>query len=173
MESVHERNAAATSRTFAAAMRERDFETLGETLADDVVLHSPITGSFPFEGREQVLDLLRIVRGALEDLNAVAEFGGDDTHALMFDARIGRQKIQAVDVLRFDAEGRIREFRIFIRPLPGLTALAAALAPQVAARAGRGLAALVGPPARMQAFLARVSERVAVRMLRRSFSRAG
>jgi hypothetical protein len=173
MESVQERNAAATSRTFAAAMRERDFETLGETLADDVVLHSPITGSFPFEGREQVLDLLRIVRGALEDLNAVAEFLDDETHALMFDARIGRQKIQAVDVLRFDAEGRIREFRIFIRPLPGLTALAAALAPQVAARGGRGLAALVGPPARIQAFLARVSDRVAVRMLRRSFSRAG
>ena len=173
MENVHERNAATTSQTFAAAMRERDFETLGATLADGVVLHSPITGSFPIEGREQVVDLLRIVRQALEDLQPVAELGDDDTHALMFEARIGRQKIQALDVLRFDAEGRIREFRIFIRPLPGLTALAAALAPEVAARGGRGLAALVGPPARMQAFLARVSDRVAVRMLRRSFSRAG
>jgi ketosteroid isomerase-like protein len=174
MENVHERNATTTSQTFAAAMRERDFETLGATLADDVVLHSPITGSFPIEGREQVVDLLRIVRQALEDLRPVAELGGDDdTHALMFEARIGRQKIQALDVLRFDAEGRIREFRIFIRPLPGLTALAAALAPEVAARGGRGLATLVGPPARMQAFLARVSDRVAVRMLRRSFSRAG
>src|SRR5215210_4260072 len=80
MESVHERDAGATSQRFAAAMRERDFETLGETLAADVVLHSPITGSFPFEGREQVLDLLRIVRGALEDLNPVASFGDDDTH---------------------------------------------------------------------------------------------
>jgi hypothetical protein len=173
MKSVHERDAGATSQRFAAAMRERDFETLGETLAEDVVLHSPITGSFPFEGREQVLDLLRIVRGALDDLNPVAAFGDDDTHAMMFEARVGRQKIQALDVLRFDAEGRIREFRIFIRPLPGLTALAAALAPQVAARSGRGQAALVGPPARMQAFLSRVSDRVAVRMLRRTFSRAG
>ena len=173
MEKVQERDTATTSRRFAAAMRERDFETLGETLADDVVLHSPITGSFPFQGREQVLDLLRIVRGALEDLSSVADFGDDDTHAMMFEARIGRQRIQALDVLRFDAEGLIREFRIFIRPLPGLTALAAALAPQVAARSGRGQAALVGPPARMQAFLARVSDRVAVRMLRRSFSRAG
>src|SRR3954451_15234669 len=173
MESVDERNAVNTSQTFAAATRDRDFESLGATLADDVVLHSPITGSFPIEGREQVVDLLRIVRQALEDLNQVAELGGDDTHALMFEARIGRQQIQALDVLRFNAEGRIREFRIFIRPLPGLTALAAALAPEVAARSGRGLAALVGPPARMQAFLARVSDRVAGRMLRRSFSRAG
>ena len=67
------------------------------------------------------MDLLRIVRQALEDLEPVAELGDDDTHALMFEARIGHQKIQALDVLRFDAEGRIREFRIFIRPLPGLT----------------------------------------------------
>jgi hypothetical protein len=173
MESVDERNATTTSQTFAAAMRDRDFETLGATLADDVVLHSPITGSFPFEGREQVVALLRIVRDALEDLKPVAEFGDDDTHALMFEARVGRQKIQALDVLRFDAEGRIREFRVFIRPLPGLAALSAAMAPQVAARGGRGRAALVGPPTRLQAFLARIGDRVAVRILRRSFSRGG
>ena len=173
MESVQERDTAATSRTFATAMRERDFETLGEALADDVVLHSPVTGSFPFEGRDQVLGILQIVRGALEDLNPVAEFGDDDTRAMMFEARVGRQKIQAMDVLRFDPDGRIREFRIFIRPLPGLTAFAAALAPQIAARSGRGQAALVGPPIRLQAFLARVGDRVAVRLLRRAFSRAG
>jgi hypothetical protein len=173
MESVHEQDAATTSQRFGAAMRERDFEALGQTLADDVVLHSPVTGSFPFEGRDQVLDILRLVRGALEDLNPVAEFGDDDTRAMMFEARIGRQKIQAVDVLRFDADGHIREFRIFIRPLPGLTAFAAALAPKLAARSGRGQAVLVGPPMRLQAFLARVGDRVAVRLLRRAFSRSG
>jgi len=173
MESVHERDAAATSQTVAAAMRERDFETLGEALADDVVLHSPITGSFRFEGREEVLALLRLVREAFEDLRPVAEFGDGDTRALMFDARIGRQKIQGVDVLRFDEAGRVREFRVFIRPLPGLTALAAALAPAVAAPAGRTRAALVGPPMWLQAFLARTGDRVAVRILRRSFNRAG
>jgi hypothetical protein len=173
MENVRERDTAITTQRFAAAMLGRDFEALGETIADDVVLHSPVTGSFPFEGRDQVLDILRIVRGALEDLNPVAEFGGDDTRAMMFEARIGRQEIQAMDVLRFDADGRIREFRIFIRPLPGLTAFAAVLAPKVAARSGRGQAALVGPPIRLQAFLARVGDRVAVRLLRRAFSRAG
>jgi SnoaL-like domain len=173
MESVQQRDAAATSLTVAAAMRERDFETLGEALADDVVLHSPITGNFRFEGREEVVALLRIVRQALEDLRAVTEFGDDDTRALMFDARVGRQEIQGVDVLRFDEEGRVREFLVFVRPLPGVTALAAALAPAVAARVGRTPAALVGPPMRMQAFLARTGDRVAGRLLRRSFSRAG
>jgi SnoaL-like domain len=172
MESTQVQDAAAASRAVGEAMRDQDFAALGEALAADVVLHSPITGAFRFEGREPVLAVLRIVRGALEDLHEIAEFGDDDTRALIFGARVGGQELQGLDVLRFDAEGRVREFRVFIRPLPGVTALAAAMAPDVA-RAGRTPATLVAPPMRMQAFLARVGDRVAGRILRRGFSRAG
>jgi len=49
--------------------------------------------------------------------------------------------MEAVDVMRLDGEGRVCEFTVFFRPLPGLAALAAALAPEVAPTRPRAIAA--------------------------------
>jgi hypothetical protein len=59
------------------AMEERDLEGVAEALAPDVVLHSPITSSFRFAGREEVTALLGIVRELLEDVDYFEEGVGD------------------------------------------------------------------------------------------------
>ncbi len=66
------------------AMEARDLEGVAEALAPDVVLHSPITSSFRFVGREEVTALLGIVRELLEDLDYFEDFGEDSTHLLGF-----------------------------------------------------------------------------------------
>ena len=173
MQSIQATDPETTTRAVMAAMRDRDFETFGRAIAPDVVLHSPITGRFTFEGRDAVLGLIRQVREAFEDFRPLTTFGEGDTRAVMFEARVHGEPLQGLDVLTFDAEGRISEFRVFMRPLPSVTTLMAELSGEVLAPAGRVRVALAGPPTRLQAALARTGDRMALGLLRRAFSRPG
>lgn len=132
-----------------AAFEARDSEGVARALAPDVVLHSPITSSFRFEGRDEVASLLNAVRGVVEDLRYLHDFGDGDVRVLVFTARVGGQRIEGSDILRLDDQGRAREIRVFVRPLAGLTAFAAALAPRLARRRGRvrsfAVARMLGP----------------------------
>jgi hypothetical protein len=46
---------------------------------------------------------------------------------LIFKARVGDRELEGLDVLRFDAEGKIAEFTVMVRPLSGAMALADAV----------------------------------------------
>ena len=132
-----------TSREIADAMLARDFARLREGLAPDVVLHSPITARFRFEGRDEVLDLMRIVRDSVDDLEYLHASQGDGEGTLFFRATVQGRPLEGSDYIRFDEQGRVAEFRIFIRPLPSLAKLAAVLAPPLARRHGRARALLL------------------------------
>jgi hypothetical protein len=43
---------------------------------------------------------------------------------LMFEADVGERSIQGIDILRFDADGRVRELIVMVRPMSGMHALA-------------------------------------------------
>jgi SnoaL-like protein len=140
------------------AFEAGDLHGVAEALAPDVVLHSPITSSFRFVGRDEVTALLGIVRKALEDLHYLEEFGEGRIHVLVFQARVNGQRLEGTDILRLDKQGRVREFKVFIRPLPGLTALAAALAPRLARETGRARSAAVAGMVRPIAAITRLGD---------------
>lgn len=140
------------------AMEARDFDGVAESLAPDVVLHSPITSSFRFVGRDEVATLLGIVRELLEDLHYLEDFGEGGAHLLAFRARVNGQRLEGTDVMQLDEQGRVRELRVFIRPLPGLTALTAALAPRLASRTGRARWATVAGMTRPLAAITRLAD---------------
>lgn len=117
----------APAHRFADAFLDRDHAAVERTLADDVRLRSPII-STPFEGKREVMHVLEVVRECFDELEMVDELGDDRTIMFSFNARIGRQQMRGVDILRLDGEGRIREFTIQVRPLAGVTELAAAIA---------------------------------------------
>ena len=50
----------------------------------------------------------------------------------MFEARVGDKKVQGIDVLRFDDDGKIDDFTVLVRPLSATIALAEAMGPKVA-----------------------------------------
>jgi SnoaL-like domain len=150
----------------SAAMQSRDFEAIRELTSPDVVLNSPITSSFRFEGPDEIVDLLRVVRDTYEYLEYTAVFGDGDTWAQVFRVRIRGQEMEGTDVMRLDEEGRIREFTVFFRPLPGLAALTAALAPGLARQRGRG-AALPAALTRPLELATRLGDRVAARLVGR------
>ena len=148
------------------AMRERDFAAMAEMLADDVVLNSPITASFKFEGRDNVIELLRIVRARFEKPPEYEHVVGDgDIWIQVSRTRARRRDIQAVAMLRFGEPGKIQEFTIFFRPMPALVAFAAAAAGPVVGRRSRVLGAVLGFLARPLAAQAHYGDKLAGRVV--------
>ncbi|MFQ5351899.1 MAG: nuclear transport factor 2 family protein [Candidatus Binatia bacterium] len=118
--------------TFRQAVESGDVEAMVATFAEDAVLHSPIT-FVPFEGREAIARLIRILAEVLEDFHYTDQLNAEDgTVGLVFRAHVGEKKVEGLDLLRFNDEGQIRDFTVMIRPRSATEALLAVVAPRLA-----------------------------------------
>ena len=115
---------------FRAAVEARDHDAMVATLAPNCQLFSPVAFK-PFDGREAVAELFWNLFEVFEDFSYVDELEGDDSHALIFRARVGDKAVHGLDHLRFDADGLIDEFTVMIRPLSALVAMGEAMGPRV------------------------------------------
>jgi hypothetical protein len=129
---------AALSDAFRDAVLARDHPAMIDTLADEVVFNSPVA-FLPFEGRDAVGQVLGAVMETFEDFRYTDELEGTTAHALVFSARVGAKELHGIDLLRFDSDGRIRDFTVLVRPLSGTIALAEAMGPKVAHLKGRAV----------------------------------
>ena len=111
---------------FRTAVEAGDLDGMVDALAEDVVFHSPITFK-PFEGRESVAMLLGVVFRTFEDFRYTDELDGDEVKALVFRAKVGDKQVEGLDLLRFDAAGKIADFTVMVRPLSAAMALAEAV----------------------------------------------
>ena len=158
---------AATAATLSAAIdvlrsaTERgDAEAVPDLLAPDVSFHSPLTSRARFEGKDEVVALLRDVFAVLENVQTDAPLAGDETRAFRFSASVRNVELGAVLYAIFDEHGLITEITVFGRPLPGAATLFATLPPRVSARRkGRLIGATVGVLARPLAFTMRTVDR--------------
>jgi hypothetical protein len=105
---------------FRRAAESKDLDLLRETLREDVVLHSPILFR-GFEGRDIVIVVLSQVIEVLEDFRYTDELVEGDTVALRFKAMVGDRELEGIDFLELDADGKIAELTVFMRPLSALT----------------------------------------------------
>jgi SnoaL-like protein len=119
------------SDPFRDAVLRGDLPAMVDALAPDVVFNSPVSFR-PFEGSDAVGQVLGAVLETFEDFRYTGELAGDTAHALVFEARVGEKQVQGIDLLRFDAEGKIDDFTVLVRPLSATIALAEAMGPKVA-----------------------------------------
>ena len=124
------------SDRFRVAAESKDFSAVGELFAEDVSFRSPVVFA-PYQGRDAVAMLLGAVVKVFEDFRYTDQVETGDTAVLVFEARIGDRELNGVDILRFDAEGRIGEMMVMVRPMSGMQALAGAMQAQLEA-AGSG-----------------------------------
>jgi len=117
----------ASPSAFRAAVEAADPERLVATLAPDVRFRSPAVYR-PYEGRDAVGALLRIVVTVFEDFRYVDELRGDDLEMLRFLARVGDRELEGVDLVRWNADSLVAELVVMIRPLSGLLATRDAMA---------------------------------------------
>jgi hypothetical protein len=111
---------------FREAIESKNIEAAMELLAEDVVFRSPAVFK-PYEGKEAVSFLLGTVAQVFEDFRYTAEVNDGDRTVLVFEARVGDRSVEGADFLRTNADGKIQEFVVMVRPLSGLTALAQAM----------------------------------------------
>jgi len=117
---------------FRAAVERMDIEAVSSLLAQDVCFHSPVT-FHPFVGREDVTRLLELVSQTFSDFCYTDELTVEGAEALVFRASVGDREIEGIDLLRFDGDGLISDFTVFLRPLSGLVPFAQAMGEKVAA----------------------------------------
>ena len=120
------------SDAFRAAAEAKDFSAARDLFAEDVVFRSPVVFK-PYEGRDALMVLLGAVVRVFEDFRYVEQVETGEAAVLMFEAKVGDRDVQGVDILRFDAEGRIGEMLVMVRPMSGMHALAEAMQAQLEA----------------------------------------
>jgi hypothetical protein len=101
--------------------REREAAGLDALLADDGVPYSPVVRA-PQAGKAVTrLDLgaaLQVLGDA--SLRSVRQIVGPRDAAMAFEVVLDGMAVSGVDLLRFDREGRIVEFKVPIRPLKAI-----------------------------------------------------
>lgn len=102
-------------------MLANDLALLAELIAPDAVFHSPVVHT-PQQGHGKVMMYLsaagkvfgngtfRYVREVIDGPEAVLEF----------EAEMDGIKVNGIDMIRFDLEGRIVDFKVMVRPLKAI-----------------------------------------------------
>lgn len=134
-----------TADQFRAAVDAHDLAALDALFTEDVRLNSPVK-SKPFEGKEAVLALFRVLLRTFEDFRYVGRFEGavesgadawDGSDAvqgaatvLPFRTVVNGRQVHGIDMLHLapgDPEGRIGEITVMIRPQTAVLAVGEAV----------------------------------------------
>jgi hypothetical protein len=132
----HAKENAVPSHPFRAAIEARDHAAMIDTLAPDVVLHSPVSFK-PFESKDSVAALFAVLLDVFEDFRYTDELEGPGLNALVFRTRVGNREVEGIDLIRTRADGLIVDFTVMVRPLSAAVALAEAVGPRLTAYAAQ------------------------------------
>ena len=111
----------ATLPTWHELVKSRNARGLDALLADDVVFHSPVVHT-PQVGKAITIQYLSAAFHVFfnESFRYVRELAGPSDAVLEFQVEIDGIAVNGVDMLKWDADGRIVEFKVLIRPLKAI-----------------------------------------------------
>ena len=112
-------------------------DALKALLAEDAVFHSPVVHT-PQEGRDKVFAYLHAASHALggDDFRYLREIVDGDQAMLEFQTELDGIQINGVDIIRWDSEGKIKDFKVMVRPLKAINKVWEKMAAMLAAQAG-------------------------------------
>ncbi len=108
----------ALSRWHSVASNGSKQDELSAILHDDVVFHSPVVHT-PQEGKPIVMAYLTAASQTLgnQSFTYVREVLSGDTAVLEFTTEMEGIHVNGVDMIRFDRDGMIVDFKVMVRPL--------------------------------------------------------
>ena len=114
-------------------VRARDPAGLDALLADDAVFFSPVVHT-PRRGKANTTKYLAAALQALgnADFRYVEQWVGPSSAVLEFATVIDGIEVEGVDIVGWNAEGRIDRFKVMIRPLKAIEAVRQAMAAALA-----------------------------------------
>lgn len=103
------------------AIKTGDASILNELLADEVVFHSPVVWT-PQRGKMittlYLMGAFQVLGGA--DFTYTKEIIAGNTAILEFNTKIEDIVVNGVDIIQWNEEGKIVEFKVMVRPLKGM-----------------------------------------------------
>ncbi len=102
-------------------VRTRNASKLTELLADDVVFYSPVAHT-PQVGKKITTVYLSAAIHVLgnNSFKYVREIIGETDAVLEFETEIDGFTVNGVDIIRWNAEHKISEFKVMVRPLKAI-----------------------------------------------------
>ncbi len=110
---------------------------LADMLADDAVFHSPVVHT-PQAGKPVVMAYLVAASHVLgnDAFHYVRELVDGDDMMLEFVTELDGITINGVDIIRWNAEGKITDFKVMVRPLKAINKVWEMMGAQLAAAKG-------------------------------------
>ena len=130
------KQAAAGLEAWHRVVRNMNEDTLEELLADNVVFHSPVVHT-PQEGKAlaklYLMAAFNVMPGqsgssSNGNFGYVREVVGENDVVLEFVTKLDDITVNGVDMMRFDEEGKIVDFKVMIRPLKAIQKIHAQMA---------------------------------------------
>ena len=114
-----------------------DPQALKALLAEDAVFHSPVVHT-PQEGRDKVFAYLHAASHVLggENFRYLGEIVDGDQVCLEFASELDGTHINGVDIIRWNSEGKISDFKVMVRPLKAINKVWEKMAAMLSAQAG-------------------------------------
>ncbi len=111
-----------------------DLGLLRAMVADDAVFHSPVVHT-PQVGKAKVMAYLGAAAQVLgnDSFRYVRELVDGDDALLEFTAEIDGIHVNGIDLIRFDAQGKIKDFKVMVRPMKAMNKLWEVMAAQLQA----------------------------------------
>lgn len=111
-----------------------DVSQLSALLADDCTFHSPVVHT-PQRGKALTHAYLSAALDVLgtEAFRYTREFTNERGAVLEFETELDGIRINGIDIIEWDAEGKISDFKVMVRPLKAINLLHALMAAQLEA----------------------------------------
>lgn len=104
-----------------------DLSDLEQIVAEGAVFRSPVANT-PYPGKQVVCIVLRGAMKVFRNFVYRRElFDAENSVCLEFAASVGDKDLKGIDLVKFDADGKIVEFEVMVRPLTGVMALGEAM----------------------------------------------
>lgn len=99
----------------------RDASGLPALLAEDAVFHSPVVHS-PQRGRALVAGYLAAAFHVFGNpsFRYVREIVGEHEAALEFETQVDGVQVNGIDLIRWNAQGQVVDFKVMVRPLKAI-----------------------------------------------------
>ena len=114
-------------------VEKQDISILDEIFHDDCVFYSPLVFQ-PKEGKaltKQFLSAAARMFNEAEHFTYVKEVVDEQSAVLVFHSKIEGIFIEGIDMITWDEQGLITEFKVFIRPMKGIMKVAATMQKQL------------------------------------------
>ena len=114
-----------------------DPQVLHELLAEDAVFHSPVVHT-PQEGREKVFAYLHAASKVLsgDDFRYLREIADGNQACLEFQTELEGIQINGVDIIHWNEDGKIKDFKVMVRPVKAINKVWEKMAAMLAAQSG-------------------------------------